>query len=30
MPKARPMQPEWVLNIRRQCEEQRAAFFFKQ
>ncbi len=29
-PKARPMKPEWVLNIKRQCEEQRAAFFFKQ
>ena len=29
-PKARPMQQEWVLNIKRQCEEQRAAFFFKQ
>jgi protein gp37 len=29
-PKARPMKPEWVLNIKRQCEEQSAAFFFKQ
>lgn len=29
-PKARPMQQDWVLNIKRQCEEQRAAFFFKQ
>jgi len=29
-PKARPMKQEWVLNIKRQCEEQRAAFFFKQ
>ncbi|MEZ4601353.1 MAG: phage Gp37/Gp68 family protein [Syntrophotaleaceae bacterium] len=29
-PKARPMKPEWVLNIKRQCEEQHAAFFFKQ
>ena len=29
-PKARPMKEEWVLNIKRQCEEQRAAFFFKQ
>lgn len=29
-PKARPMRQEWVLNIKRQCEEQRAAFFFKQ
>ncbi|HAD03759.1 MAG: hypothetical protein A2005_00750 [Desulfuromonadales bacterium GWC2_61_20] len=29
-PKARPMQQEWVLNIKRQCEAQGAAFFFKQ
>lgn len=29
-PKARPMKPEWVLKIKRQCEEQHAAFFFKQ
>jgi protein gp37 len=29
-PKARPMQQEWVLNIKRQCEAQRSAFFFKQ
>lgn len=29
-PKARPMKEEWVLNIKRQCEEQDAAFFFKQ
>jgi len=29
-PKARPMKPEWILNIKRQCEEQHAAFFFKQ
>jgi protein gp37 len=29
-PKARPMQQEWVLNVKRQCEEQGAAFFFKQ
>ncbi len=29
-PKARPMRQEWVLNIKRQCEEQHAAFFFKQ
>jgi len=28
--KARPMKPEWVENIRIQCEEQEAAFFFKQ
>lgn len=29
-PKARPMQQEWVLNIKHQCDEQRSAFFFKQ
>lgn len=29
-PKARPMKEEWALNIKRQCEEQRVAFFFKQ
>lgn len=29
-PKARPMKPEWVLNLKRQCDEQHAAFFFKQ
>jgi len=29
-PKARPMQQEWVLHIKRQCDEQRSAFFFKQ
>jgi protein gp37 len=29
-PKARPMQPRWVLSIQEQCEEQDAAFFFKQ
>lgn len=29
-PSARPMKLEWVLRIKRQCEEQRAAFFFKQ
>lgn len=28
--KARPMQPEWALNIMRQCDEQEVAFFFKQ
>lgn len=28
--KARPMKEEWVLNIRRQCEEQNVPFFFKQ
>ena len=29
-PKARPMRPEWVDAVREQCEEQGAAFFFKQ
>ena len=29
-PKARPMQQEWVLSLKRQCDEQRSAFFFKQ
>lgn len=29
-PKARPMKKEWALNIKRQCEEQNVAFFFKQ
>jgi len=29
-PMARPMKPEWVVNIKRQCEEQDVAFFFKQ
>jgi protein gp37 len=28
--KARPMDPAWVENVRRQCEAQRVAFFFKQ
>ena len=27
---ARPMQKEWVLNIKRQCEAQGVPFFFKQ
>lgn len=27
---ARPMKEEWVLNIKRQCEAQHVAFFFKQ
>jgi protein gp37 len=27
---ARPMNPEWVINIQKQCEEQNVAFFFKQ
>lgn len=29
-PKARPMRQEWVESIQEQCEEQHAAFFFKQ
>jgi protein gp37 len=29
-PKARLMKPEWVMNIKRQCEKQNVAFFFKQ
>ena len=29
-PKARPMKPEWVVNIKQQVEQQNAAFFFKQ
>lgn len=29
-PKARPMQPEWAVNVQRQCREQGVAFFFKQ
>lgn len=29
-PKARPMKQEWVLNIKRLCDEQGVAFFFKQ
>lgn len=28
--KARPMKPEWVVSIKKQVEEQGAAFFFKQ
>ncbi len=28
--RARPMKEEWVVNIKRQCEAQQAAFFFKQ
>ncbi|MDR0232266.1 MAG: phage Gp37/Gp68 family protein [Dysgonamonadaceae bacterium] len=27
---ARPMKPEWVANIQKQCKEQNVAFFFKQ
>ena len=29
-PKARPMEPQWVLRIRDMCAEQRVPFFFKQ
>lgn len=29
-PKARQMRREWVLNVKRQCEQQEVAFFFKQ
>ena len=29
-PGARPMQPEWVRNIKHQCERSRVPFFFKQ
>lgn len=29
-PKARPMAPEWADSVRRQCQEQKVAFFFKQ
>jgi protein gp37 len=29
-PGARPMQPEWVRNIQRQCDRSRVPFFFKQ
>lgn len=29
-PKARPMDPEWVKAIQRQCTEEEVAFFFKQ
>ena len=29
-PKARPMQKEWAINIKNQCEAQDIAFYFKQ
>lgn len=29
-PKARPMEPEWAIDVQRQCDEQNVAFFFKQ
>ena len=28
--KARPMKPEWAIDIQRQCDEQEVSFFFKQ
>lgn len=28
--KARPMKPEWAINIQNQCDKQNVAFFFKQ
>lgn len=28
--KARPMKPEWVANVKKQCRQAKAAFFFKQ
>ena len=28
--KARPLDPNWVLDIRDQCEQAKVAFFFKQ
>jgi len=28
--KARPMKPEWAIDIQKQCDEQEVAFFFKQ
>lgn len=29
-PKARPMKPEWALNVKKQCKAAKVAFFFKQ
>jgi protein gp37 len=29
-PKSRPMKQEWALNVKRQCEQNKVAFFFKQ
>jgi len=29
-PRARPMKPDWVLSVKRQCEERQVPFFFKQ
>lgn len=28
--KARPMKPEWAMNVKKQCDKQNVAFFFKQ
>jgi len=28
--RARPMKSDWALNIKKQCEQQNAVFFFKQ
>lgn len=28
--KARPMKPEWAINIKQQCQKQKVSFFFKQ
>ena len=28
--KARPMKPEWAINIQKQCDDQDISFFFKQ
>ncbi|MEZ4941579.1 MAG: phage Gp37/Gp68 family protein [Saprospiraceae bacterium] len=29
-PNARPMRPEWAINVKKQCDDQGVAFFFKQ
>lgn len=29
-PRARPMKPEWAINVQQQCEQQNVSFFFKQ
>ena len=29
-PKARPMDPEWAIDVQRQCDDQNVSFFFKQ
>jgi protein gp37 len=28
--KARPMNPQWAINVQQQCSQQNVAFFFKQ